>query len=422
MSKRKNVTQHGAGDALQAIGSNFAPQANSTQDPLHPLRSHSSFAPIAEKLKEHVGVERDLIQWTQFLSLASGRMSMPINLEVVTGDLEADLGIASRILDISPKNVARVDTLKDYRALERARFMRLSHSQDHQGSGGQNQTELPSHAISVIEVRRNRHQVFPEVLERLARYVSGNTPVPSAWMISNQPSSSLQLYSTLRLRASQLGRDLSGFGNSFAHQRNNDSGKDLACWLESLTLYKTFDCPFSDQLKEALPPGRMVVFARLLRTLAALRVTLGEQQVANAPSVEVCDEDYLAARALVTGLPLEPVDREVSSQSLRTGTLIYENTRADESLEELPDRSDAGQVWFTRAIGIKCTDLSYNTIKKHLAELEGEGICQSTVAQSNREQGKQVHYRFSPGRAPPFLWKNPFEALPKVLSLSKPHG
>jgi len=421
MSKRKNVTQHGASDALQAIGSNFLPQANSNQDPLHPLRSHPSFARISEKLKEHVEVGPDLIQLTQFLSLASGRMSMPINLEVVTGDLEADLGTASRILAMCPKNVARVDTLKDYRALERARFMRPSHSQDQQGGGEQNQTELPSHAISVIEVRRNR-QLFPEVLERLTRSVRGDAPIPSVWRISNQPSSSLQLCSTLRLRASQLGRDLSGFGNSFAHQRNNDSGKDLARWLESLTHYRTFNCPFSDQLKETLSPGRMVVFARLLRTLAALRVTLDEQQVANVSSVEVCGKDYLAARALVTGLPLEPVDREVSSQAIQTGTLIYENTRPDRSLEELPDQSDVGQVWFTRATAIQCTDLSYNTIKKHLAELEGEGICQSTVVQSNREQGKQIHYRFSPGRAPPFLWKNPFEALPEVLNLSKPHG
>ena len=60
------------------------------------------------------------------------------------------------------------------------------------------------------------------------------------------------------------------------------------------------------------------------------------------------------------------------------------------------------------------TGLSYNTVKKHLRQLEEEGLLRSTVAENNREQGRQIHFQFVDNRAPPFAWKNPFEGLPQL--------
>jgi DNA-binding transcriptional ArsR family regulator len=81
---------------------------------------------------------------------------------------------------------------------------------------------------------------------------------------------------------------------------------------------------------------------------------------------------------------------------------------------ELPDLSVYGPKWFTRGNAMDWTDLSYNTVKKHLRQLEEEGLLRSTVAQNNREQGRQIHFQFVDNRAPPFAWKNPFEGLPQL--------
>jgi hypothetical protein len=42
------------------------------------------------------------------------------------------------------------------------------------------------------------------------------------------------------------------------------------------------------------------------------------------------------------------------------------------------------------------------------------------VAESNRERGRQIHYRFAAGHSPPFAWKNPFEPLPDLAASSTP--
>jgi hypothetical protein len=77
-----------------------------------------------------------------------------------------------------------------------------------------------------------------------------------------------------------------------------------------------------------------------------------------------------------------------------------------------------GHSWFTRRDAARWTGLAYNTAKKHLQHPEEEGILRSIVAESNRERGRQIHYRFAEGHQPPFGWANPFGGLPDLAALT----
>jgi hypothetical protein len=157
----------------------------------------------------------------------------------------------------------------------------------------------------------------------------------------------------------------------------------------------------------------MLVFERLLRVLVALRITPTDTR---SEHQEILPADYHAARALLTCLPLTPVDRELSPQALQTAMTVYEALQGEDTQLALPDLSKDGHKWFTRTDARTWTELGYNTVKKHLHELEGEGILMTTIAENNRERGRQIHYRFAEGRAPPFEWTNPFVGLPDLVA------
>jgi hypothetical protein len=86
-------------------------------DPLTPLRSHPAF-PVMDQLARHVGVARDLVMMLEFLSLAAGRMVMPVHLDLQTDQVDVDLNIANRIMDLRCAHVDRVDTYVEFRTLE----------------------------------------------------------------------------------------------------------------------------------------------------------------------------------------------------------------------------------------------------------------------------------------------------------------
>lgn len=89
------------------------------------LPPHPAFE-VTSLLAEYVGVRRDLIQIIEFFSLAAGKMAMPINLEVFTEQPAPDLFMANRILDILPAEVTRLDTYKQFNAIEQQGFGSLS--------------------------------------------------------------------------------------------------------------------------------------------------------------------------------------------------------------------------------------------------------------------------------------------------------
>ena len=65
------------------------------------------------------------------------------------------------------------------------------------------------------------------------------------------------------------------------------------------------------------------------------------------------------------------------------GSMSDSPVHADGYQLALPDQSDAGHRWFTRNHVAKWADLGYTTIKKHLQEMEDDGLLVSTVDRNN---------------------------------------
>jgi hypothetical protein len=128
--------------------------------------------------------------------------------------------------------------------------------------------------------------------------------------------------------------------------------------------------------------------------------------------------DYRCARALLTNLPLTPIGTSVSPRALDVADVIYEALKDNNYQRSVPDHSKEGNKWFRRAEAVNWTGLSYTVVKSHLAELEDEGLLRSTIAETDRRQGREIHYRFNESRAPPFAWRNPFVSLPTLDELS----
>ena len=91
------------------------------KDTLGPLRQHPAFQ-LAEQLAKYLGVGRDLVLFTEMLSLAAGSMAMPIHLDIQTESFGVDLLLANKILGLLPQQHVHVDTHQQFRALERVGY------------------------------------------------------------------------------------------------------------------------------------------------------------------------------------------------------------------------------------------------------------------------------------------------------------
>lgn len=377
----------------------------SSVTPLDALRTHPAFG-IADALAEYVGVKRDLVQFVEFLSLAAGRMVMPVNVDVQTERVAVDLFIANRILDLRPRHVARVDTHRQFRHLEREGFTLSDGAAGHPDAG-----EVAP--LAAVLVRGNHRLLHREVSEYTARLVRRGRALPSVWRVTDLAAGVPAIPSCLRVRGGGVYRGLDRFGTAFASHRECPEEDELAGLLDALPVQPRYDRPFESRLAAgavgSVAPELMLVAERLLTVVTALRL---QRQAAERPRPEVTPADYAAVRALLTNLPLTPVDRALPPQALVTAGTAF--AAVAEHGTDLPDISQSGGRWFTRRDCAGWTGLGYNTVKAHLRALEDEGVLRSTVAENNRERGRQIHYRFAEGRAPPFAWKNPFEELPDL--------
>lgn len=363
------------------------------RDSLSPLRSHPVF-PIANILARYLGLPRDLIQLVQYFSLAAGWMVIPIHLEIISDDWDTDLYIANSILDLLHEHVTRVDTYWQFRALERSDFDRLA----------------------AILVYGSHPFLFRYATESTARITLSDFYLPSLWRIGERPLTLPPVRSTLRLFVTRAGdeesRDIDYFAESFATLVTTGDEEPLAELIQRLPRQPLYDCPFRERFRRTIDHNSMLVFERLLLVLAAFRVHSPD---ATDKRQEITPQDYYAARALLTNLPMVPVGRRLSPSAVKTAEAIFEAIERTGHQLELPDRSSEGHGWFTRKDAVSWTGLSYTSVKKHLQELEDEGLLLSTLAQNNRDHGKQIHFRFKPGVVPPFGWRNPFDGLPESI-------
>ncbi len=379
---------------------------NAAADPLHHLKSHPVYA-ITDTLAEYMGVEKDLIQFIEFLSLAAGRMVMPVNLDVQTDQVAVDLHLANRILDLRHGHVARVDTHRQFRALEQDEFLLRGPATVDYVKGPDDELR----PLAAVLVRSNHRFLLREALEYTARLLGADFTLPSIWRITDILSTLPPIPTTLRLQASQACRELDDFGHAFSGYRCLPVEDELAELIESLPVQPSYSNPLWRRYRGKSQPEMMLVFERLLVVFVALRILLPN---ATDKRPEVLLDDYQAVRAMLNMLPLVPLDRELTPQALLTGEALYKAVHESTRRLELPDLSQHGEKWFTRLDAMNWTGLGYNTVKKRLRELEGEGIVTATVAENNRERGRQVHYRFLDGREPPFEWRNLFERLPDL--------
>jgi hypothetical protein len=358
-------------------------------DSLTPLRSHPVF-PVLNRVACHVGVSRDLIQSIEFLSLAAGKMVLPVNIDLYSEHWAVDLFVTNRITDLLPGAVARVMTYRQFRELEKKEFSGLA-------------------VILVQGQHRSRYRDFTEILARL---LAQDLHLPSLWRISDHVPHEPSVCTTLRLTASQTARDLSEFGANFASYRTSREEAYLAGLLTQLPLQPSYPNPLRSIYDTTpLSQDARLVLERLLLVLAAFRVTLSitpERQPMVTPA------DYAAVRALLINLPLTPIGRKLSPRTLVAAEVLYARLQDANYQLALPDRSGEGCKWFTRENARLWIDASYTTTKERLDEMVDEGLLRSTRTENNRERGRQIHFRFCTGRTPPFEWQNPYACLPEM--------
>lgn len=107
-----------------------------------------------------------------------------------------------------------------------------------------------------------------------------------------------------------------------------------------------------------------------------------------------------------------------------TGTTLFEAVRDPNYELTIPDNSEFGNKAFTRRFAESKTGFTYNTVKEHLNQLELEGVIESLIVTAGqrhsiiRGRGRQIYYRFTNGRSPPFGVKSPFFGLPDLCTIA----
>jgi hypothetical protein len=235
-----------------------------------------------------------------------------------------------------------------------------------------------------VLVRGNHRLLHRDVTEYTARVIGADSALPSLWRVGDVSSPLPPVPSTLRIQTTLTGRGLDDFGVAFSAHRESAIKRVLEDLLQRLPTQPLCNCAFRQEYRGAISPEFMLVTERLLSVMATLRILLANPE---SEVFEINYDDFRATRALLTTLPLTPIDRQVSPQALVTAENVHGRLQDAHEQLSLPDLSDQGHKWFTRRDAMRWTGLGYNTVKKHLGGLEGEGLMQTTVAENNRERG-----------------------------------
>ena len=369
-------------------------------DALQDLRSHPVSA-IIEPLSRYTGIGRSLITLTEYLSLSAGKMVMPVNIDLVTDQEGLDLQVVDRLLRIDRSCVARIDTHRQFYALEKDGFENLA----------------------VILIRRFHSHLYRNVVGCMARSPDPEEFLPSVWRIVSQDTDPFLMAPTLRLFTKQVPRKLQDFAHAYAVAAGPTQDCEYLSGLLNTLARTCYPCYFRQHYSmesnattgedaPTIGPLPLLVLERMLQVFANLR-RLIDRRSERAITIP----DYRAVRALLLSLPLAPVDRTVSAHAIDTAKKIFDAVHSGNHQLSLPDRSGEGHGWFTRVHAMKWAECAYNTVNKHLQELENDGIVISTKAQNNRDHGVKIHFRFADGHVPPFRWKNVFEGLPDITNV-----
>lgn len=361
---------------------------------------------IAALLGEFLGIGVDHVSLTMFVSRASGRLGLPINLALYSEDPGAELMIADRIGNIVPETMKHVASLKQLLRLESEGFRDAE--------------------VVLIRGPRNLYRLASESVCRDTAKFS----LPSVWSITDDQMACSRVGPTLALLAGEADRSLVGFGHHFSTERVIDDPSSQII-LRNLMLrlkdHTAFACSFAQYLRAELKPSDALIVNRMLTTVAALRnvwATVRHSRSSNrAPMVTL--DDYRATRMLLTSLPIPRRDSELSPSAAETAAALHEAIVLNATYQRsIPDNSGFGAKAFTRQHAANVSGLSYNTIKQHLKQLENEGIIESIAVNEHRNQsrvrrqGVQLYFRFNQTRSPPFFSNSQFGCLPTAEDIA----
>ena len=295
---------------------------------LSALCQHSIIA-LADELGRYVGAKRDLVHFIEYLSLAAGRMGIPIHLDVRSDEFALELGVADRILRLRPKNFTHVDTRAELRQFERRGFADLA----------------------VVVVRNGRHTVLRDATASVCRDVGAGDSLPSFWGFAPAERSLPTSPVTLRLMTNQINRDLAGFARAIAIPGHRSDPWGLGLLLGDLPVRPRYPRRFAYETPASMSPDAFVIFERMLSVFAALRITMQKEI---DPVEAILAEDYLAARELLCSLPVVPADRTISPAALEMAEEIYRHIERTGHQLSIPDHSQTGHSWFARKHASAC--------------------------------------------------------------------
>lgn len=363
---------------------------------------------LASPLGDYLGIGADCISLTMFLSRVAGRLGVPFNLAIFSADAGTEHLISDRLINIVPETVRHAETIKQFRTLSDQRF---------------DGTEL-------VLIRSLHEGLFRFACETACRDTSTTSP-PSVWLITDERSTVAIIGPTLSLMANQTDRQLTGFGHKFS-KTTNGHDQCAAGRLRQLLLRLgnrgPHVCPFESCIRAELNPNEMLIVNRLLTTIASVRVEMlhEEGQYLSTAETEVSLDDYRVTRELLLNLPVPGAHSNLSPHAAETGEILYDEISCNSKYQlSIPDNSDFGMKGFTRKTAMKATGFSYNTVKDHLAKLEGEGVLESLVVtptqkgKLNRKQGRPIYFKFANARSPPFGTNSPFTRLPTVEEIAE---
>ena len=334
----------------------------------HPLGN------IAQNLAAYLGHPCDLITLTEWLSLLGGWMAMPINLDIITPDLTADLMIADRVLQLADENVQRVNQLGEIHDLEAADFC----------------------DTCAVLVRGGHRNLFRSATELTARTVSTDQDLPSIWRIDDQLPVRPGLGPTIRMLTANIERDFRGFAESYAMAPSSTSSHADALHMTAWPSRITIECPFRARLRCHIRPEEKLIVERLLALISAVRIHLntGNFRPAGGRNLILARDQspgriIRCLRAVLVNLPVSG-GRTRSSPRRRPRrprcSTTESTTRATSVTCRMLTRGTTGGLRGTWPWSGPAR--SYNTVKDHLAQMEAEGLVQGDHGPERQGEGQ----------------------------------
>ncbi len=295
-----------------------------------------------------------------------------------------------------------------------------------------NETEsispIPHSNRSVIE----EFEEFDVVLVRgantkLSRQISWRAETPKSpafWLVSDCALPANCLSPFINLYCQNRHSDLRRFTLSLPVQPTLVTEEIRNCFRQARNVSTC-----SRRLKKILCQAQTSTESDSLIPLTAMRFAQSAAAIRAAiqgvEHVTVSADDYSAIFELLQRLPHSSRDTTLSGQAIGVVECIRQKILIERLGRELPDRSSAGSTYFDCTTASEWIGCSYNTAKTRLADLEMEGLIESTLCKEMRTRGKQVYYRLCDrvGSLPTehdvtCLWSNPFASLPTPIEIS----